>query len=188
MASAVLILGVAPGSTQAGDLVAALRERGHDAILIPVDPGARGLARATVRARRALRRRPAAALITLSPPAGAHLAGRLLGRRRPRWLAHVGEPFALCRDRWGRILDPRARAVRRADAVTASAAAAGHLHGQAGASPRIAEGAGAIAPAGARARRRRSRPRPRRSVATRRPGRAGARRRPRRPSDRKSVV
>jgi len=147
MASAVLILGVAPGSAEAGELTAALCERGHDAVVIPVGAGARGLARATVQARRALRRRPAAAVITVSPPAGAHLAGRLLGRRRPRWLAHVGEPFALRRDRWGRILDPRARAVRRADALTASAAAAEHLHEHAGASPRLAEGAGAIAAA-----------------------------------------
>jgi glycosyltransferase involved in cell wall biosynthesis len=147
MGSAVLILGVAPGSSEAAQLAGALRERGHDAVVIPVGPGARGIVRAARRGRRALRRRPAAAVVTLSPPAGAHLAGRLLGRRRPRWLAHVGAPIPVRRDRWGRILDLRARAVRRADALTSAVGALEQLHRFAGASPRPADGAAAVAAA-----------------------------------------
>lgn len=71
-------------------------------------------------------------MVTLSDPGAAHIAGLLLGRQRPRWVAHVGAPIAVRAGRWGRVFDPRTRALRRANAVTASPAVAGELHRTAG--------------------------------------------------------
>jgi glycosyltransferase involved in cell wall biosynthesis len=67
-------------------------------------------------------------LVTISAPDWAHLLGRAAGGRRPRWIAHVAAPLRLREDRWGRILDPRTRALRRADLVTAPSALADALH------------------------------------------------------------
>lgn len=145
MASAVLVLGVEPGSPQAVELAGALRERGHDAIVLPVGRGTLGIVRAAGRGRRALKARPAAAVITISPL--AHVAARLLGGRRPRWLAHVGAPIPLPGNRWLRAVDPRARALRRADTVTVAPDAADHLHRSAGAAARPAAGATDVATA-----------------------------------------
>jgi L-malate glycosyltransferase len=134
MAPPVLILGAADRGSEAAGLAGALAERGHDAVVVGVRPGPRGLGSALLRGGRAFRRRRPATVVTLSPPAGAHLAGRLLVRRRARWVAHVESPIALREDRWGRVFDPRARALRRADAVTVTPGAAAHLHRTAGVS------------------------------------------------------
>jgi glycosyltransferase involved in cell wall biosynthesis len=127
------------------ELSSALAERGYDVVLIPVRPGARGAAGAAVRARRALRRHGPDVVVTVSAPDTAHLAARLLGRRRPRWVAHAGAPVALRRDRWGRVFDPRARALRRAEVVTAAPQVAGDLHRTAGVAVVEAAGSGALA-------------------------------------------
>ncbi len=127
-----MLAGTAGDEAHRHGLASALAERGHQVVSIAVRPGAGGALAAAVRARRALRRHRPAVVVTLSPPDGAHLAARLLGRRRPRWVAYAGAPIALRRDRWGRVLDPRARALRRAEVVAAPPPVAGELHRGAG--------------------------------------------------------
>jgi glycosyltransferase involved in cell wall biosynthesis len=113
-----------------------------------VRPGVRGLVAAVLRARRSLRRREPDLVVTVSAPVSAHLAGLLLGRRRPRWGAHVGAPIDLRLGRWGRVFDPRPRALRRADVVTAAPAVAPDLHRTAGVAVAAAPAdAGAVADA-----------------------------------------
>ncbi len=103
-----------------------LAARGRDVVLITADGGLLGLAAAWARARR----RPGP-LLTISGSGRVHVLGSRLARRR-RWIAHVDAPLGLSGSRRARLLDPRARALRRADVVTASPAAADELHRAAG--------------------------------------------------------
>jgi glycosyltransferase involved in cell wall biosynthesis len=152
MPDPVLILGAARAdgtpTPAVRELADALGARARDVAVIPVRGGARELARAVVRARRAIRRRAPAVLVTVSGPASVHVAGMLAGRGRPRWVAHVETAPELRLGRWGRVFDPRPRALRRADAVTAAPAAAEALHRTAGVAVAAAPAdAGALADA-----------------------------------------
>jgi glycosyltransferase involved in cell wall biosynthesis len=121
---------VGPGGP-AADLAAALSERGLAATAIPVGRRRRSAIVAVGRLARALRGSPAI-LVTISERGWLTPAARVLGRRGQRWIAHVAAPLTLRQDRWGRILDPRTRALRRADLVTAAPDAADGLHRTAG--------------------------------------------------------
>jgi glycosyltransferase involved in cell wall biosynthesis len=123
--------GAHPGEA-ARSLAAALAARGDKAAIVPVPGGALGAARAAVAGHRLLHRRPRATVITLSDTATAHLVGRLLRGRAARWHAHVGAPIALSDNRWARVLDPRLRALRRADLVTTGPGLGDDLHRRAG--------------------------------------------------------
>jgi glycosyltransferase involved in cell wall biosynthesis len=95
----------------------------------------RAVARALRQARRALATEQPEACISVGPPGSAHLVARAVMRPGVRWTAHVtDEPRFFREDRWGRVLDPRARALRRADVVTAPAVVADALHQGAGVS------------------------------------------------------
>jgi glycosyltransferase involved in cell wall biosynthesis len=102
--------------------------------VIPAGRDIRRLPATWFQAWRALRSRRPGTLVTISAPAWTHIFARAIGRRRPRWIAYVREPLRLREDRWGRILDPRARSLRRADVVTAAPDIAGTLHRTAGVS------------------------------------------------------
>jgi glycosyltransferase involved in cell wall biosynthesis len=130
MRGPILILAAPAG---ADGLARALAAQGETVIVVAVRPGRRGLVRAVVAGRRAVRRHGPACVVSLSGPELVHVAAALVGRPRgARWIAHVGAPPAIRPGRWGRILDPRARALRRAALVTASPAVADVLHRGAG--------------------------------------------------------
>lgn len=123
-----------------------------DTTVIDVRSGLRGSLRAIILGRRRARALPAhGELVSCSPPAAAHLVARFVRPRGVRWTAHVDAPLRAFRDdRWGRVLDPRLRALRRADAVVAAPKVARELHASAGVavapepgprpSPRAADG------------------------------------------------
>lgn len=151
MSPYVLIIG--RGSMADGDaaglsadgIASEIRRRGGRVDVRTVSSGPIGLLRAILGAHRALRGSPDV-ILTLSDPPGAHLVGRGLGRRRPRWIAVVDAPLVLRPGRWHRLLDPRARALRAADAVGARGRAADELH-NAGVvvDERLADGAALVA-------------------------------------------
>jgi glycosyltransferase involved in cell wall biosynthesis len=116
MAVRVLIAGP---RARVRDVAEALSRRGVE---VAVAAGPRALLRGV--------RRSPDTLLTVSTV--DHLLARLLGGRRPRWIAHIAEPPHLRAGRWGRVFDPRARALRRADLVTAAPIAADVLHRTAG--------------------------------------------------------
>jgi glycosyltransferase involved in cell wall biosynthesis len=129
MADALLIL--APAS-EAEALARAAGRQGHDASVVVVKPGIRAGVLALVRALRAIRVHRPEALLSVSPPAATHAIARLFRRRR-RWSAWVTDASVVAiENRWGRVFDPRARALRSADVLVASTTVAERLHATAG--------------------------------------------------------
>ena len=112
----------------AGAVAAALARRGAQVRMVRTGAGRGALASALVRALRLTWRRAPDAVVTVSGPAPAELIGRVVAGRRIRWVAHVEAAPALPAGRWARMLHPRARALRRADVVTAAPPAVEELH------------------------------------------------------------
>jgi glycosyltransferase involved in cell wall biosynthesis len=72
------------------------------------------------------------AVLSVSGTGAAHVAAALAAGKT-RWTAHATvAPTPFRDDRWGRVLDPRLRALRRAASVTAPPEVARQLHGAAG--------------------------------------------------------
>jgi glycosyltransferase involved in cell wall biosynthesis len=121
----VLVVGPAGrAETIAGELA----RRGARVRTVRTGAGRRALAPALVRALRLARCEPPDAIVTVSGAAPTELIGRVVAGRRVRWVAHVEAAPALPDGRWGRMLHPRARALRRADVVTADPAAVDAMH------------------------------------------------------------
>lgn len=120
-----LVLG--PSAPSAA-LAETLRRRGWTAYAIPARRGLPGAVWMLLRGLVLKVRRRPGTLVSLSPPSSAHVVAALLGRRRARWIAHVDAPLRLRSGVWARFLDPRLRALRRADLVTAGDSAAALLH------------------------------------------------------------
>jgi glycosyltransferase involved in cell wall biosynthesis len=129
MRGLVLIVAASP---EADAVARALAHHDLETRVIVLEPGLRGTLRGTVRALRAAGTARPQVVVSSSPPAAAHLIARLVRRGR-RWLACVAAAPELVRDdRWGRVLDPLARALRAADAVVAPPSVAAMLHATAG--------------------------------------------------------
>jgi glycosyltransferase involved in cell wall biosynthesis len=87
-----------------------------------------GLVRAVVVALRARASIDPALVVTLSGGSNAQIVGRFMQRRGCYWAARVSESRPISPNRWVRVFDPRLRALRSADVVTASEAASVSLH------------------------------------------------------------
>jgi glycosyltransferase involved in cell wall biosynthesis len=123
MSAPLLVLGP---RAQADAVAHAVRDGGAPAVVVVVGDRPLATPSAVVRTRRAIATHRPEACVSLSPR--AHRVARLAASKL-QWTAHVEEPPTWFRDdRWGRVLDPRARVLRRADAVTAPPAVAEALH------------------------------------------------------------
>ena len=118
----------------AGALAEAVRACGVEPIVVIFDAATRSGGTALLRALRLARVHHIRTIISVSPPEAAHLVARIVARSGTRWTAHVSEPPVYIRNaRWARVLDPRARALRRASLVTGGPAAVASVHAAMGA-------------------------------------------------------
>src|SRR5690242_1448076 len=97
MARRVLTLAAAAG---AAAVVSALGAGSQHAVVVRVAPGVLACVRAMLRTLRATRESRPEAIVSVAPPAVAHLIARLVRRGRS-WTAYVAEPIRFVRDdRW----------------------------------------------------------------------------------------
>jgi glycosyltransferase involved in cell wall biosynthesis len=129
VSDAILILAPA---LEAEALARAVHERGREVRVITIEAGVRAAIVAARRALREVRTHRPALIVSVSPPASAHLIARFMRRGR-RWTAWAADRSVVrVENRWGRVFDPRARALRAADLLAAPGAVATRLHETAG--------------------------------------------------------